>query len=692
MSWKDLKMSLKLTVGFGVVLLLLGALVVWAISGVQGIVRNAEEVISGNELRGDMVQREVDHLNWANEVNALITDDSVHTLSVETDPRKCAFGRWYYGEGRKAAEEQVPQLKGVLTDIEQPHTHLHESAVRIAELYTVVDEGLGSFLHEKKTDHLAWMHSVKDLLLNTSLTGAAIITDPTQCSLGKWLYSDAVAQKRSQDADFDAAITPLYDPHQQLHESVVTLLSMRRDGSYAAAETYYYSDISGYAETTLEKIDGLISWHESELASYNQARTVFNTDTKAALSEVQGYLGQITDIAAEHIMTDEVMLSQADQTRMMVLIMGITAVVLGVLMAVFITRGIVNPIKKGIRIVENVSKGDLSIDVDVRQKDEVGQLADAMQTMIDRLRQITGEIKEAAANVTSGSEAMSSSSQQMSQGATEQAASAEEVSSSMEEMASNIRQNADNAAQTEKMAQKAAQDAQEGGSAVHQTVTAMKEIAEKINIIEEIARNTNLLALNAAIEAARAGEHGKGFAVVASEVRKLAERSQRAAGEISELSVSSVDVAEQAGKLLEELVPNIERTAELVQEISAASAEQTSGAEQINKAIIQLDQVIQSNASASEEMASMAEELSSQADSMNSTIAYFKLGRDSESGKRLSGAQKNLPTETGGSVPAGKTPEPGRGATVKKERKSGSQQETGITLQIEDRDGDFEEF
>ena len=174
-----------------------------------------------------------------------------------------------------------------------------------------------------------------------------------------------------------------------------------------------------------------------------------------------------------------------------------------------------------------------------------------------------------------------------------------------------------------------AADAKEGGAAVDRTVQAMKDIAGKINIIEEIARQTNLLALNAAIEAARAGEHGKGFAVVASEVRKLAERSQKAAGEISELSASSVEVAEKAGELLAGILPDINRTAELVQEISAASKEQDTGAEQINKAIQQLDKVIQQNASAAEEMASTAEELSSQAEQLQGAIAFFRLeGQD----------------------------------------------------------------
>jgi methyl-accepting chemotaxis protein len=198
----------------------------------------------------------------------------------------------------------------------------------------------------------------------------------------------------------------------------------------------------------------------------------------------------------------------------------------------------------------------------------------------------------------------------------------------MEEMASNIRQNADNSQQTEKIALKSATDAREGGEAVSETVRAMKEIAGKITIIEEIARQTNLLALNAAIEAARAGEHGKGFAVVASEVRKLAERSQTAAAEISKLSGSSVEVAAKAGEMLAKIVPDIQKTAELVQEISAASTEQNAGAEQINQAIQQLDQVIQQNASASEEMASTAEKLASQSEQLQTSISFFQTGDD----------------------------------------------------------------
>jgi len=342
--------------------------------------------------------------------------------------------------------------------------------------------------------------------------------------------------------------------------------------------------------------------------------------------EIDDDIQKLSDLkTADAKRKNEVNAAMAGAALRLTIAFVVAGVALALVLAVYLARAISLPLRKGVEFSEAVSEGDLTAQLELQRKDEVGQLAQAMNTMVRRLKEIVGDVTQAAVNVAAGSEELSSSAETMSQGATEQAAAAEEASSSMEQMSSNIKQNADNAIQTEKISVKSAVDAQEGGEAVARTVQAMKEIATKISIIEEIARQTNLLALNAAIEAARAGEHGKGFAVVASEVRKLAERSQRAAAEISELSLTSVQVAERAGTMLDRMVPDIKRTADLVQEIAAACREQDAGAAQINKAMSQLDLVIQQNASASEEMSSTAEELASQAEQLQAAVSFFRL-------------------------------------------------------------------
>jgi methyl-accepting chemotaxis protein len=360
--------------------------------------------------------------------------------------------------------------------------------------------------------------------------------------------------------------------------------------------------------------------------SSNEARTVTNQIDALLSDVVKLEEGRLDDADA-----------QADidyaQTRLIMISVAAGAFLIAALAAFWIAMSINKGLGNAVRAVQSVADGDLTRFAPITSKDEIGELLGYVNTMIERLRGVVGDALAASDNVSSGSQELSASAEQLSQGATEQASAAEEASASMEEMAANIKQNADNAAQTEKIARQSSRDAEASGQAVGRAVGAMRTIAEKISIVQEIARQTDLLALNAAVEAARAGEHGKGFAVVASEVRKLAERSQAAAAEISALSGETVQVATDAGEMLNKLVPDIQKTAELVSEISAACREQDIGASQINEAIQQLDKVTQQNAGASEEMSATSEELASQAEELQASIAFFRIEQSGSSQK-----------------------------------------------------------
>ena len=364
------------------------------------------------------------------------------------------------------------------------------------------------------------------------------------------------------------------------------------------------------------------------------------------------------------------------------------------------------------KAAEEIAQGNLT--VTIRERSPQDKLMQALSSMVKGLTRTVSEVRAIAGEVSAASQGISAASIQVSNGANAQSSSAEEASSSMEEMVSNIKQNADNAQQTDKIANKSSKDAQESGQSVVEAVSAMKEIASKISIIEEIARQTNLLALNAAIEAARAGEHGKGFAVVAAEVRKLAERSQKAAAEINQLSATTVKTSEKAGEMLGKLVPDIQKTAELVQEITAASKEQDTGAQQINQALQQLQKVISQNAAAAEEMASTTEELTGQAGQLVNALGFFRTADDrsapvlnagggkpageAASGKfskpngksamETTGANRNL--KDGGDASPGKPSKPnGHGALE-------ALAKTGIHLNLKDKgdelDNEFERY
>lgn len=567
MRWKDLKISYKLGLGFSIVLLLLVCVLLFSIRGVNDIVQNANQVIYGNKLDGFLAQKEIEHLKWAGKLENYIDDAQSKSLDLETDDHSCSFGEFLYGEERKEVEGKVPSLAPLFTKVEIPHERLHQSAVKIENIF---------------------------FKSNSNTAGLAAIENNT---------------------------------------------------------------------------------------AFEKANLIHNKETVPSLHSVQELISQIRGDARKHILTDEAMIHAAKKSRSIVITVGIIAIIVGIGLALLISKLLSSQLKLTSNFAEEIAKGDFSKTLDIDQNDEIGMLAASLNCIISNVGQMVRDIKNGINTVSASSTELSTISEQMNvnlQDTTTKsnsvASSAEEVSVSMasistaseqasnnvnmvasavEEMNATISEIARNTANTSARTGEAVAQVANVSSEVDSLGISAKEINKVTETITEISEQTNLLALNATIEAARAGEAGKGFAVVANEIKELAKQTSGATQEIkdkiqgiqmstegtinatglitsiitdvNEMVTSIASAVEEQSVTTEDIASNVAQAAQGITEITMNMTQGRNAVEATANDITEVNQATNEILNSSSQVNLSASELSSLAEKLNQMVGKFKV-------------------------------------------------------------------
>ncbi len=590
MKINDLSIKTRLTIGFSFIIACVIVIGIIGYTGLQNIRRQANIVEKLNHAEKELLQarlRVVYFMKYAN-----------HEVAKAS---------------RTNMKEAITQINQVKIDLPKRQ----ESLAQIVENITLYEQTFENYANLETTKK-ATLDEWFAVGVDVGKKVAELANDAHQ-NTSKIAIMDAHANLRIESWKFIAFPT---DSKGKYHEQYAKNILNRLNNC-----TSLLQKMESVAPNA-QYLNQLVQANQ-EYKRYHDKFLVYGDKIKQqseALFAMQRQGASVLDAAsglAEYAKTEQQrVITSASMMGLIVLIFSILA---GILFSLVTASSITVPISKGVKLAQALAKGDLSQNYETTRKDELGQLACALNTMSKKLREVISEIMAGAHQLNAAGIQFNSTSQDISQGATEQASALEELSSTMEEISANIKQNTDHASETEKISTSVAADIQLVNDKAQKALEANKTIANKINVITELAFQTNILALNASIEAAKAGEHGRGFSVVAAEVRQLAEKSQFAADEIVDLVNESVSMTVSAGENLDALVPAINKTSQLVQEISAAGMELDSGVNQINEALQQMNMTTSQNAAGSEELAAGAEELSGQSRQLLHLTNYFNL-------------------------------------------------------------------